>query len=228
MGLPLPDTGSVTEDTGVVGGFLSTSGDVDFGPIFNGDAGLWTAETITGAYGSQLVIDDDGVWTYTADNSNATIQALDTGQTITEVFTVTSTRGTTTVTITIEGQDEPPCFVEGTLIETTLGPKPIETLKPWDCILTRDNGAQALRWIGAAKVDLDQAADPSALAPIRITKDAIAPGIPDRDLLLSPQHRILLQGGEVERLFGEDEVFCSAKQLVNGTTIRREPSTEVT
>ncbi|MCZ7675314.1 MAG: VCBS domain-containing protein [Roseovarius sp.] len=67
MGFPVPDTGSVTEDDDV-GGVLTVSGDIDY--RWFDDTGDWTAETITGAYGSQLVIDEDGNWTYTADNSN--------------------------------------------------------------------------------------------------------------------------------------------------------------
>ena len=39
MGFPMPDTGAVTEDSGVVGGLLTVSGDADFGPFLNGDAG---------------------------------------------------------------------------------------------------------------------------------------------------------------------------------------------
>ena len=39
MDFPQPDTGTITEDVGIVGGFLSTSGNIDFGPFFNNDAG---------------------------------------------------------------------------------------------------------------------------------------------------------------------------------------------
>ena len=118
MGFPQPDTGAVIEDVGIVGGFPTTTGDINFGPFFNNDAGQWTAETISGAYGSTLVINDDGVWSYSANNVNASIQALDTGDTPTEIFTATSTNGTSTITITINGADEAPCFVSGTLIDT--------------------------------------------------------------------------------------------------------------
>lgn len=222
MGLPQPDTGAVTEDVGVVGGFISASGDVDYGPFFNGDAGEWTAETISGAYGSELVIDQDGVWTYTADNSDAAIQALDAGETLTEIFTVTSNRGTTTVTITINGTDEPPCFVAGTLIDTPHGPRMVEDLRAGDTVLTRDNGVQTIRWAGQRQLEMDGREDSNALQPIRLRKDSLAPGMPDRDLLLSPMHRVLIRAPIVPLLTGEDEVLCSVHHLVNGQTIIRE------
>lgn len=144
MGFPQPDTGAVTEDAGIVGGFLTATGDINFGPFFNNDAGQWTAETISGAYGSTLVIDDDGVWTYRANNAKASTQALNMGETLTEVFTATSTNGTSTITITINGTDEPPCFVAGTLIDTPYGPRPIEDLRAGDQVITRDNGIQRI------------------------------------------------------------------------------------
>ena len=151
MGFPVPDFGSVTEDDDV-GGELIVSGDIDY--FLADDTGEWTAETITGAYDSELVIDEDGNWTYTADNSNAAIQALDTGDTLTEVFTVTSDAGTSTITITINGVDEPSCFVSGTLIDTPHGPRRVESLRVGDRVLTRDNGEQIIRWAGQRDLDL--------------------------------------------------------------------------
>ena len=48
-----------------------------------------------------------GVWTYTLDNSNATVQALNVGQTLTDTFTVTTVDGTAQlVTITINGAND--------------------------------------------------------------------------------------------------------------------------
>ena len=79
MGIPLAGTGSVTEDTSVSGsGLLTSTGDVDY--LFGSDAGQWTAQTITGLYGSALTIDTNGVWTYSATNANGTLQALNTGR----------------------------------------------------------------------------------------------------------------------------------------------------
>ena len=225
MGFPMPDTGMVTEDAGVVGGLLSASGDADFGPFFNGDAGQWTAETISGAYGSQLVIDSDGNWTYTADNANAAIQTLDRGETLTEVFTISSTRGTTTVTITINGTDEPPCFVAGTWIDTPKGARRIEDLRAGDEVVTRDNGVQRIRWIGSRAIQFGAAAL-SALQPITVRANALGPGVPDQDISLSPMHRVLVRDPLAQLLTGEAEVFCPVVHLVNGRSIVRQAVSE--
>ena len=226
MGLPRPDTGSVSEDTAVSGaGLLTASGDVDY--FFGSDAGQWSAQTITGLYGSALSINTDGVWTYTATNSNSTIQALDTGSSITEVFTVTSTAGTTTITITINGQDEPPCFVAGTLIETAEGPRAVETLGVGDAVLTRDHGLQKLCWVGHRHF-ASEGATTKAVQPVRLCANCLAPGVPDRDVLVSPMHRVLLRNAMVELISGQKEVFCPAHFLINGQSILREPVGDVT
>lgn len=220
MGVPVPDTGEVTEEDDS-GGLLVTSGDVDY--VIGNDAGEWTAQTIAGAYGSQLVIDEDGNWTYTADNSHPAIQALDEGETLTEVFTVVSAEGTTTITITIRGRDEPPCFVAGTLIDTPQGPRPIESLRAGDEVITRDNGVQRIRWAGMREISLlEGGAEAEQFQPIRIRKNALGPGVPDRDLLLSPMHRVLIRDPVVGLLTGQDEVLCPVQRLVNGRTVIRE------
>jgi len=226
MGFPLPDTGFVTEDTGVTGGNLSTTGDANLKGGFN-DSNAWVDATYTQGNLGSLDVDSDGSWTYTVDNSLPAIQALDTGDTITEVFTIQSFRGTTTVTITINGQDEPPCFVRGTMIDTPQGPRPIETLAAGDAVLTTDAGPQNIRWIGSKLVSPAVVEDFDAFRPIRILKDCFGPGVPGHDLLVSPMHRILLRGVQTVLHFGQEEVLCAAKLLVNGQTIVRDPAPEV-
>lgn len=221
MGIPLAGTGSVTEDTSVSGsGLLTATGDVDY--LFGSDAGQWTAQTITGLYGSALTIDTNGVWTYTATNANGTLQALNTGDTLTEVFTVSSTGGNTTITITINGLDEPPCFAAGTLIETPEGARPVEALQRGDTVLTRDSGAQPLRWVGKRCIMLDDPAD-KAFQPVRLRANCLGQGMPKRDVLVSPNHRVLLRDPMVEIITGQKEVLCAAHFLINGQTIVREP-----
>lgn len=105
------------------------------------------------------------------------------------------------------------CFGRGTLIETPYGPRAIETLKAGDLVLTRDHGPQPLRWIGARGVEAK-----GDFAPIEIKSGALGN---TRDLIVSPQHRMLLDGWRAEMLFGTDEVFAAAKHLINDKTILR-------
>ena len=215
MGIPVPDTGSVTEDVAVNGaGYLTASGDINY--WMGDDSGDWTAGVFTGTYGT-LKIDDDGVWSYRALNAQASIQALDSGDTLTEVFNVTSTGGNSTITITIHGTDEPPCFTRGTLIETPRGPRRVEDLRPGDLVLTRDDGPQPVRWVGARRLDLGPG--DLDLRPVVLRASAFGPGIPSRDLEVSPMHRLLLGGASTQLLFARDEVLAPARHLVNHRTI---------
>ncbi len=204
----------MTEDADT-GGLLITTGQMDI--LLQSDIGRWTAETIPGSYGSELVIDANGAWTYTADNDHPAIDALNDGETLTEVFTVTWDGGTTTVTITINGVTDPPCFVEGTLVDTPRGPRPVQDLRVGDLVLTRDDGAQPIRWIGATTVE--PLADDMTLQPVRLKKDALGAGVPDRDVCVSPMHRVLIRTPQVPLLTGADEVLCPARHLVNGRTV---------
>ncbi|MEL6960345.1 MAG: Hint domain-containing protein, partial [Pseudomonadota bacterium] len=104
------------------------------------------------------------------------------------------------------------CFTEGTRIITAQGKRPIESLQVGDAVWTLDAGLQPIAWIGRATVPAT-----GSFAPIRITKDTLGN---DRDLLVSAQHRLLLEGWRVEVYCGADEVLAAAKTLVNDTTIR--------
>jgi len=112
------------------------------------------------------------------------------------------------------------CFTEGARIATPRGPRPIETLAPGDKVLTRDHGAQPLRWIGASTI-----AGTGRAAPIRFAANAF--GNP-RPFLVSPQHRMLYVGSDATLYFDQPEVMVPAKHLVNGTTIRPVERTAVT
>ena len=108
----------------------------------------------------------------------------------------------------------PVCFTRGTLIKTDQGERPIEDLLAGDMVLTMDHGYQPIRWIGSSK-----RAAIGDLAPILIRKGALGN---DRDLRVSPQHRMLLQGWQAEMLFGEVEVLATAKSLLNDHSILRD------
>lgn len=107
-----------------------------------------------------------------------------------------------------------PCFCRGTRILTVSGEVAVEDLRVGDLVRTRDHGLQPVRWIGAKALDgIDLALAPK-LRPIRIAAGALGAGLPDRDLLVSPQHRILVRSAIAQRMFGSDEVLVAARQLL--------------
>lgn len=120
------------------------------------------------------------------------------------------------VAIPYQGEPDPetpPCFTLGTLIDTPDGARPVEALRAGDLVLTRDHGAQALVWTGRAELSGGALADAPNLRPIRIAAGALGPGCPARDLVVSPQHRMLLASRIALRLTGEAEVLVPACQL---------------
>lgn len=105
------------------------------------------------------------------------------------------------------------CFAGGTLIETAKGPRPVQTLRAGDMILTHDRGLCPLRWIGGMDLSAADLARTPRLSPIRIRRGALAPDMPCRDLVVSPQHRILLRSAIVGRMFDAPEVLVAARHL---------------
>lgn len=105
------------------------------------------------------------------------------------------------------------CFTRGTLIACAQGARPVETLAVGDLVQTLDHGLQPIRWIGSRRLEHELVAAPR-LRPVRIRAGALGPGIPSADLLVSPQHRILVRSPTAARLFGAAEVLVAAKQLL--------------
>ncbi len=116
--------------------------------------------------------------------------------------------------LTFENFEEIICFTPGTLIDTTRGLVAVETLVPGDKVLTRDHGYQALAWTGRRDLDAGVLAAMPTLAPVRIAAGALGRGLPERDLLVSPRHRMLITGARAELMFGEREVLVAAADLL--------------
>ena len=114
-----------------------------------------------------------------------------------------------------------PCFTQGTLILTESGPRPIETLQPGDLVETRDNGLQPLRWIGQKHLGPRALIARPELCPILLPAGCLGDGLPSRDLMLSPQHRVLLGGWQLQMHFGLDEALAPAHALVGRNGIAR-------
>jgi len=111
------------------------------------------------------------------------------------------------------------CFTPDTRIATPDGPRLVGELCEDDEILTKDDGPQKVRWIGGRRMSGARLYAMPELRPIRIKAGAVGMDVPDADLLVSPQHRMLLKGKMAEALFNTDEVLVAAKDLLNDHSI---------
>lgn len=107
-----------------------------------------------------------------------------------------------------------PCFGKGTLIQTPLGARKIEDLQIGDLVETVDNGAKPILWIGHSELTPSQILEHPNLAPVHIAAGALGKGLPETDLVVSPQHRILIRSKIAERMFDTSEVLIPAIKLV--------------
>ena len=105
------------------------------------------------------------------------------------------------------------CFTRGTLITTDKGEVAIEDLRAGDMVLTMDAGYQAIQWIGSKKVSGYQMGANPKLRPIRISAGAMGLNLPQQDLVVSRQHRMLVKSRISERMFDTPEVLVSAIKL---------------
>jgi hypothetical protein len=106
------------------------------------------------------------------------------------------------------------CYARGTLLRTPDGELPVEKLRSGKQVITLVDGqeiAKTVTWLGHRRIDLASHPRPETVAPVRIRRDAFADGLPHRDLIVSPDHAIFVDG----------QLIC-ARQLVNGSTIRQE------
>jgi len=145
----------------------------------------------------------------------------------TEMLTVTGANGSVLDQITLDGDykgakftlhesggvdtitTNATCFCAGTMIRTPDGQKPVETLRRGDLVLTADGDVKPVSWLGRQTIST-VFADPEAVWPIRIRAGALDENVPSRDLTLSPDHAVLVDG-----------VLVHAGALVNGASIVR-------
>ncbi len=107
------------------------------------------------------------------------------------------------------------CFVSGTRIATPSGEVPVESLSIGDHVLlapmlNRPAVSAPVRWIGYRRLNLKRYAARADVAPVRIVAGALAPSVPTRDLMVSPDHAMLIDG-----------CLVPARLLVNGATVVR-------
>ena len=213
-------TGGTGNDTldGGIGADTMTGGD-DQDTFVNVGAG----DQIFGGEGGDDydVIDMTGAGPYSVNydplnSENGTIDFLDTG-------------GNVTGSLSFEGiEDIVPCFTPGSLISTATGLVPVEKLSVGTKIITRDNGFQKIRWIGHRTIDRRWMNASPCLQPVLIRKDALGDGNPSADLMVSPNHRILVGDANTIAYLGESEVLVAAKHLVGRPGVSRAAVSQIT
>ena len=115
------------------------------------------------------------------------------------------------------------CFTPGTMILTPMGQVAIEDLEEGDRVITRDHGVQRIRWIGSTTLSAAFVGAYPSLRPILIRKGALGNDLPEQDMRLSRQHRVLVRDWRSEVMFGvEGGVLVPAFTLCNDSTIVEE------
>lgn len=124
-------------------------------------------------------------------------------------------------TLTPTASDAPSviCFTPGTRIRTEDGDVAIEELGTGDRVLTRDNGPQEVLWSGHRRMSGARLFAMPDQRPIRMRAGALGIDRPDGDLIVSPEHRVLITGRAAMDLWGEHEVLVRAADLVGDSRI---------
>ena len=110
------------------------------------------------------------------------------------------------------------CFAAGTLLLTPEGDRPVEELKVGDLVVTLDNGPQPIMWI--SKSDLSWPGSDEEALPILISAGAFGGGAPSRDLVVSPQHKILVAESDDGACDVRTKLLAPAKGLTSLPGIR--------
>ena len=110
------------------------------------------------------------------------------------------------------------CFAAGTHITTERGTIAVESLQVGDRVRTvPQERLEPVIWIGHRRVDCLRHPDPRQVRPVRIAAHVFGRGLPKRDLFLSPDHAVFVNG-----------VLIPVKYLINGRGIRQMAVRQVT
>ena len=122
----------------------------------------------------------------------------------------------TSGTVLTFGPGVSPCFAAGTHIHTRRGEVAVEDLQVGDLALIASGEARPIIWLGHRSVDCRHHPKPVDVHPVRVSADAVGPRCPQRDLLLSPDHSLFIDG-----------MLIPVRYLLNGATIVQEPADSV-
>lgn len=106
------------------------------------------------------------------------------------------------------------CYGDGAMVLTVAGYRPVESLKAGDLLVCADGTARALLWKSASQISATMLDTRPDLRPIRIGAGALGEGYPSADLVVSPQHRIWVDGPAIRSLTGGTGGLIAAKHLL--------------
>jgi hypothetical protein len=121
--------------------------------------------------------------------------------------------------IDIQDHDDTPapspvCFARGTMIATPRGEMPIELLSAGDMVMTSSGKSVRLEWISLSHFSYAEMLFNKRVCPVLVPKNHFGPDKPHTDLWVSPQHRIVVRGWNVELALGEAEALVAAKHII--------------
>ncbi|ABD53697.1 Hint domain-containing protein [Jannaschia sp. CCS1] len=191
----------------------------DLPPGFLGDSTTFqTFETYSGSLGGSTV-------SFTLIQFSNPVLIIATAGTFDVGDTITGTGSTIVTAPPTDYEDLPDyvCFTAGSLIETPSGPRRIENLQRGDLVLTAEGMAKPVQWIGQRHLSARDIAQSPHLSPVVIAADALGPGMPARELRVSPQHRLALSTGASGIVLGADAVLAAALHMTPRDRIDVEP-----
>ncbi|TCP39899.1 Hint domain-containing protein [Rhodovulum marinum] len=104
-------------------------------------------------------------------------------------------------------------LAEGANLRTPCGPRRVENVRPGDMIVTRTNGLQAVRLVWRRRLSAEALRANPALAPIRLKPRALGPMMPRNDLVVAPDHRVLIPGWRVAGWPDEAQLLVPAAEI---------------
>lgn len=112
------------------------------------------------------------------------------------------------------------CFTPGTRIAAAQGQIPVETLEPGDLVRTSTGRFVPVQWVGSRWIGRRDLERNPRLRPICVPAGALGQGVPERPLILSRHHRVMLRSAIAKRMFGQSEVLIPVHHLIGQKGIR--------
>ncbi len=203
--IDLPNGGNalISGNTIEKGANASNSNAISFGEEGN----LYAGSSLV-VQDNTLINDDTNNPTTAVVNRDAAVTAQVTGNQVHDFTYLTSGPATASNNTDLATESSVACYCAGTRIATPTGEVAVEALRAGDPILTASGQVRQIRWIGHRSYAARFVRGNRNVLPIQVAAGALADGIPVRDLFVSPEHALLLDG-----------LLVRARDLVNGSSI---------